>query len=767
HYDDCGICCDGNTGIECSYWNGPDDFGGSMDCTGICFGSAVIDACEICAGGDTGLEPNYCDEEMDGMICWGEYSGPDFDNCGECFGNTRTPDCTGTCFGTAFENECGCVGGSTGLAPDFCYGCTDPEAVNYDPDATIDDGSCITDFDVYLYISDVTESSIEISMVNNEMVFGFQFTIMSSPELGAIFSDASGGLAQQYGFMMSTNSEGVVLGFSLTGGFIPVGSGVLTNVSWSHSGSAGYLTLDQMIFSGVGGSAFNTETGDSYQIGSGYDVYGCTDPEALNYDPYANLDDGSCIYDESISQSIDLTSEHLNWVSFHVYPDQSDIRIIFQPLIDNSSLISVNGSNGGGLYLSNSEWINTIGNIEIDEVYMVHINFDTQFQVQGELIQLPVSSYLSEGLNMIGYPLNVSQSVTGVFQPFIDAGIILSISNDLGQMIIPEYGISQFDEFIPGEGYNISVNTPMVVRFCENQSDCNSIIYGCTEMTACNYNPEATIDDGTCWDCVIGDVNFDGSFDILDVVAIVSIIMGTQPYNPAADLNGDGNVDALDIVSVISIILGTGEPPGVTETANVQFTENSACFVADFTVQVLQMTIQHGEDFELTINENAQEAEYETQGNFTTINFVLPEGPELFVTNNAFVIEEVQVSSQAGYAEVEVYYGSCGSEPEFIFGCTDEGSCNFEPEAMIDNGSCEYFDCFGDCGGNALEDECGACCDGNTGAECSWYNGIDDFGGVYDCAGFCYGPAYLGEDGYCYINPADAGSYPYDDDFWD
>ena len=29
------------------------------------------------------------------------------------------------------------------------------------------------------------------------------------------------------------------------------------------------------------------------------DIYGCTDPNALNYNPNATIDDGSCIYDTS------------------------------------------------------------------------------------------------------------------------------------------------------------------------------------------------------------------------------------------------------------------------------------------------------------------------------------------------------------------------------------------------------------------------------------------------------------------------------------
>jgi hypothetical protein len=56
-----------------------------------------------------------------------------------------------------------------------------------------------------------------------------------------------------------------------------------------------------------------------------------------------------------------------------------------------------------------------------------------------------------------------------------------------------------------------------------------------------------------------GDVNFDGDVDILDIVAIVSFIMGyetptEQQMNPA-DFNSDGTVDILDIVAIVTLIL--------------------------------------------------------------------------------------------------------------------------------------------------------------------------------------------------------------------
>ena len=92
--------------------NIPDD-GLFFDCAGICEGAAVLDDCNECTGGTTGQLWNWA------------------------------MDCSGDCFGAAFTNECGCVSGNSGFEEFWCYGCTDPLAVNYEPDALFDDGSCI------------------------------------------------------------------------------------------------------------------------------------------------------------------------------------------------------------------------------------------------------------------------------------------------------------------------------------------------------------------------------------------------------------------------------------------------------------------------------------------------------------------------------------------------------------------------------------------------------------------------------------------------
>lgn len=67
-------------------------------------------------------------------------------------------------------------------------------------------------------------------------------------------------------------------------------------------------------------------------------------------------------------------------------------------------------------------------------------------------------------------------------------------------------------------------------------------------------------DGGLCTDIVLGDINNDTLVDVLDIVQLVGIILGT--INPddfqleASDINEDDTIDVLDVVILVDIILG-------------------------------------------------------------------------------------------------------------------------------------------------------------------------------------------------------------------
>ena len=187
--DECGICCGGNTSVDCSYYVDINDFSGAYDFNNEGGGEAFIDGCGICSGGLTGIEP--CQNDCFGLlggdniwddcgICSGGNSNHEansdkdcnddcfgdafVDDCNVCSdGNTghesnSDKDCNGDCFGDALIDNCDeCTGGNTGLeANASCSGCTDPLANNYNEgcydvesdeaiNCSIDNGSCVYD----------------------------------------------------------------------------------------------------------------------------------------------------------------------------------------------------------------------------------------------------------------------------------------------------------------------------------------------------------------------------------------------------------------------------------------------------------------------------------------------------------------------------------------------------------------------------------------------------------------------------------------------
>jgi len=87
------------------------------------------------------------------------------------------------------------------------------------------------------------------------------------------------------------------------------------------------------------------------------------------------------------------------------------------------------------------------------------------------------------------------------------------------------------------------------------------------------------------------------------------------------------------------------------------------------------------------------------------------------------------------------------SELGGIYGCTDSNACNYNPDATEDNGSCEYpeenfdcdgnclieIDCYGECGGTAVEDCSGECGGVAAEDECGICDGENTCADVTSC----------------------------------
>ena len=59
-----------------------------------------------------------------------------------------------------------------------------------------------------------------------------------------------------------------------------------------------------------------------------------------------------------------------------------------------------------------------------------------------------------------------------------------------------------------------------------------------------------------CFAAGVGDVNNDEFVDVLDIVVLVSMVLGIESPNfQLADINSDGSVNVQDIILVVNLIL--------------------------------------------------------------------------------------------------------------------------------------------------------------------------------------------------------------------
>lgn len=106
------------------------------------------------------------------------------------------------------------------------------------------------------------------------------------------------------------------------------------------------------------------------------------------------------------------------------------------------------------------------------------------------------------------------------------------------------------DYYMPNDGSpyprDFIVDQSGIIQYANNEIDFEWMLHVVEELLG--YN-----------DFVIGDINFDSSVDILDVVLIVNIV--TEVLEPdsnqfeAADINQDSFINVLDVVLIVNLIL--------------------------------------------------------------------------------------------------------------------------------------------------------------------------------------------------------------------
>ena len=177
-------------------------------------------------------------------------------------------------------------------------------------------------------------------------------------------------------------------------------------------------------------------------------------------------------------------------------------------------------------------------------------------------------------------------------------------------------------------------------------------VYGAVVEVTSDTEPDP-VDCTQSW--VAGDVNSDGSINVLDVQSIIVHILGTQlegdPFL-AADFNADGNIDVLDILAIVNVILNPRDVSVKATSANFMVSDNILSMDADGQVGAIELTLSHNEEFSMNLTANTildGVAAYKTDGNTTKIVIVTPLNGELIQASDSFEVLEVVAANTEGY----------------------------------------------------------------------------------------------------------------------
>ena len=520
-------------------------------------------------------------------------------------------------------------------------GCMDPLALNWHPWATIDDGNC------QLPPANCSsgESNVLVTVIPDTYAGETSWTITDI--YGSILASSPSYTITGVPILSETCiPNGTFINFNLYDSF---GDGMCGTCYGGVDGTVLVQTLcGDTILSIVPGNAnFGFDTTSTYTVTSctPNNILGCTDPNYVEYDIDATIDDGSC-FTLTILGCIDPTS-----------PDYDPLANTMLTMSNcDYTLVITDGAEDGwfGAWLGIIQDTTIIGTYNMgpndgaNEIFTINLN--TLSEVKVMFFAPGNSSSTAEqcGFYLIN-PLG-DTLMSGGTNPWTDPMIQFPFRYDdlpyCGNYCTPGIlGCMDPTAF----NYDSLANMP---------DNCIPIALGCTNSLAFNYNPLANTDDGSCIGIIIGCMdplafNFNPSANTNDPLSCIPVILGCMDdtqfnYNAAANTD-DG--------SCTPIIFGCIDPLAFNFNPLAN-TNNGSCLSI-----VLGCT-------DLT------QFNYNPLAN-TDDNSCIP------------IIYGCMDATSFNYNLLaNVDNGSC---VPIIYGCTDSTKFNYDPLANTDNSTCIPF----------------------------------------------------------------------------
>ena len=202
-----------------------------------------------------------------------------------------------------------------------------------------------------------------------------------------------------------------------------------------------------------------------------------------------------------------------NFLSFHVLPENPTLEGVFQ---DKLPWVSQVISEGKVAYkLEDGTWVGNLTEITRTGAYFVFFDLPMgvaspfSHTIEGTVSDPDIEFDLHAGINWVAYP-HVENTAIEAGIPDEIENLFTKVSGEGDSTIQTGSGwVGTLQSFLPGYGYKIEViegveNFRFGCSGCDGVSDYS---YGCTDVFATNYDPEAEIGDSSCTYAVPEDWN--------------------------------------------------------------------------------------------------------------------------------------------------------------------------------------------------------------------------------------------------------------------
>ena len=373
--------------------------------------------------------------------------------------------------------------------PNMIYGCTNPLAINFNAEATDDDGSCIilgctdTEAENYnslanqddnscIYYGCIDASAINFDSQANEDDGTCEYFILPS-----LFNYELTG--SNHTIVCPVNME-----FLLFDGPISVFDviGVFYENDLGEDQCAGYIVWDGTTNSiAAQGDDSTTDEIDGFGVGVSFKfkVWDYSESQLLDCTVSYNdlLPNQQYFSPNGISSIIDgrqyipITSQEIllpeGWSIFSTYLnlENMDIGVALNSI--EEQLVIVKDYLGMAYLL---DWnYNGIGDVILGHAYQVKVNQETLIEFEGDYtFPNEVSIVLPVGWSLLGYLRINPADCVDVFEAISDE--VELVKDYLGNAYLPNWNFNGIGNLVAGQGYQIKMNSSQVLQYNSNET---------------------------------------------------------------------------------------------------------------------------------------------------------------------------------------------------------------------------------------------------------------------------------------------------------